>query len=351
MSLAEHQVRSARRREWEVQRMSLFRAGVLGSGLLLAATGATAEVVERDFHRTFDVESGDRLHLEHGDGDVFIEPWDQDKLDVEVRYRVEYTRIGVGSKLDFDVEFRQTGSTVHVLGRESGQWSIGFFAKRESEHRYTIRAPAYLLLDVDGEDGDVEVSGWQGEIAIRTDDGDLDLTDIRSARTDLSGEDGDIVIDGLSGELTVSADDGDLRISDCTISDGRVRLEDGDAILTRCTGSARFELEDGDLTLEEFRPERLAVRTQDGDVELDLVAGSVMDVDVRTVDGDITVDLAPGCSVRFTIDTADGPIRLEAPGAVDVKQRRRSVSGQLGAGEGRLRIESEDGRVLMRERS
>ncbi len=328
--------------------MSVYRVGLLGLCLLLSAAGLSAEMVERDFQRTFDVKAGDRLHLDHGDGDVVIEAWDQDKLDVAVRYRVEYKRVGVGSELDFEVDFRQSGSTVHVVGRESSQWSFGFFSQNDIEHLYTVRAPSYLLLDIEGEDGDVELSDWQGEIDIRTEDGDLDLVGITSPRTDLAAEDGDITIERLSGKLTVVTEDGYLRVSDCTVTDGRIRLEDGDATFARCEGSARFDLDDGDLALERFRPDGIGIRTEDGDVELDLLASAAMDVEVRTGDGDITVDLAEGTSARFTIDTDDGGIRLDTPGAVDVSENRSSVSGRLGEGEGRLRIESGDGRVVLR---
>ena len=330
--------------------MRLSGVALLGAGLLLGAGSLAAEVIERDYHRTFDVERGHRLHLEHGDGDVVIEPWDQDRVDVKVVYRAEYTRVGVGSEMDLEVDFRQTESTVHVVERSTGRWVIGFLSYDESEYLYTIRAPAYLLLDIEGEDGDVEVTGWRGEIRIRTEDGDLDLIDVRSPKTDLDTEDGDIAIDGLSGGLTIVGEDGDVRISDCSLEEARLRLDDGDATFTRCAGSARFDLVDGDLALEGFRADAVEVRTEDGDVDLELLPNAAMNVVVRTRDGDITVDLADGASLEFTIDTGDGDIRVEVPGAADLSERRSSASGRIGSGEGRLRIESGDGRVVVRGR-
>lgn len=331
--------------------MRVSRAGLLWSCLLMVATGLAAEVVERDFHRVFDVAAGDRLLLEHGDGDVTIEAWDQDRLDVKVRYRARFTRVGLGWDPDLEVDFSQTGSTVRVVGREGVRGGFGFFRYDVAEHLYTIRAPSYLILDLDGEDGDVEITDWQGEITLRSDDGDIELVDIRSPRTDLAVEDGDIFVDRLIGKLEVVTEDGDLRVSDCSVTEGRIRLEDGDATFTRCEGSARFELADGELALERFRPDEISVRTDDGDVDLDFLVGAAMDVEVRTADGDITVDLERGASVRISVDTRDGPIRLDLPGAVDVKQRRTSASGRLGAGDGRLRIHSGDGRVVVREGS
>lgn len=327
----------------------LFRTALLAAGLTFLAGAVAAEEIRRDFNRSFDVQEGDRLHLEHGDGEVFVEPWDQDRVEIDVVYDAEYNRVGLGRKIDFDVEFRHSGSTVHVVARETGFSGIGFFSHQQREYRFTVKGPAYLLLDLEGEDGDVVIEGWTGEIKVTTEDGDIDLTGIESAETDLQMEDGDLTIDRLSGVLTVVSEDGNVRVSDCTITDSRLRLEDGDVTFTRCEGSARFDLDDGDLVLERFRAATVGIRSEDGDVELDLLPSNEMNVDVRTSDGDIVVDLARGSSASFTVDTSDGPIRLDVPSAVDVSKRERRASGQIGSGEGRLQIRTGDGRVVVRE--
>lgn len=329
--------------------MSKLRTALVAAGLTLVAGTLGAEELQRDFNKTFEVEPGDRLHLDHGDGDVFIEPWDADRLEIDVVYDADYKRVGLGSKVDFDVEFRQNGSTVRVIGRESGFSGIGFFSHRQLEYRYTIKAPAYLVLDIEGEDGDVEIEGWTGEISLTTEDGDVDLFDIRSASTDLELEDGDLTIEGLSGELTIVSEDGNVRVEDCSVSEGRVNLEDGDVTFSRCEGSARFELDDGDLVLDRFRAASIGIRSEDGDVDLDLLPSEAMDVEVRTDDGDVVVDLSRESSTAFVIDTNDGAIRLDVPGASDVVKQRRRVSGQFGAGEGKLDIRTGDGRVILRE--
>lgn len=329
--------------------MSALRACLIGICLAFLAAGASAERIERDYHETFDVDRGHRLELDFGDGDVIVEPWDQDKLDVRVRYDAEQKIVGVGKQASFEVEFRQSGNTVHVIGREGDTMGIGFFHHRVHEYVYEVRAPDYLALDLQGEDGDVEIEGWSGEISMRVEDGDVQLSAIDSPRTDLHIEDGDVSIDRLSGELKFAGEDGDLRVSDCSLVDARVRLEDGDATFSRCEGSARFDLDDGTLALERFRPDGITVRTEDGDVELDFLASQAMDVEVRTGDGDVFVDLASDSSAAFTVDTGDGGIRIDMPGAVDVSKRESRASGQIGTGDGRLYIETDDGTVVLRE--
>ena len=321
---------------------------LLMAALLSSGTALVAEEVRREFKREFDVQPGDRLHLEHGDGEVFVEPWSEDRLEVEVIYAADVTRVGLGRKLDFDVEFRRSGTTIHVIGRETGWAGVGFFSVHDLDYRYTVRAPSYLALDLEGEDGDVEIAGWRSEIVVRLEDGDVDLMDLVVPNVDLQLEDGDLTIEGFEGELRLTGEDGNVRVSDCAMAGGRVRLEDGDAVFSRCSGSGRFDLDDGDLYFDDFRPAGVGIRTEDGDVELSLLASDEMDLQIRTGDGDVVVDLAKGISTAFSVDTRDGGIRVDLPGATNVSRRDNRVTGRLGEGAGRLDIESGDGRVVLR---
>ena len=51
--------------------------------MLLALPGAvSAELVEKEFHHSFPVDEETVLHLDHGDGDVTLTPWDWDEVEV-----------------------------------------------------------------------------------------------------------------------------------------------------------------------------------------------------------------------------------------------------------------------------
>ncbi len=328
--------------------MQRWRAFVLAAlpCLLLAAT-VEGEEIDRNFERSFEVAEGDRLQLVHGDGDVTITPWERDTLEVRVRYHAEFRSVGFGTRPDFDVDFRRSGDTIRVVGRERGHSGIGFFSSREYEHLYTVRAPAYLRLDLDGDDGDVEIGGWRGEVSVRADDGDLSLADLRVGRLEIRLEDGDTEIDGFEGELDLSADDGDVRISDALLRGSRISLEDGDLEADRCEGSVRVRSDDGDVVLAGLRAGAVDVTTADGDIDLELLPSEGLDLSVRTDDGRVSVDLAEGVSATFSITTADGHIRLTLPGATELEEDRRRASGRVGDGRGRIRIRSGDGPVSL----
>lgn len=325
--------------------------GAVAVVALSAPSAAAAEEIRRDYDRSFDVGPGDRLLLEHGDGDVEIAPWDRDVLEVKVRYRVDAVRIGIGWRGEFEVEFRQEGNTVRVTGKEPSSGGFGFFFSRGHEHRYEIRAPAYLGLELRGDDGDVTIGGWRGDLEVDLEDGDVVLSDVRNDRTGLRLDDGDVSVAGFAGKLSVLAEDGSVRLRDCELSGARIRLEDGDMVARDCGGSAYISVEDGDVNLTRFRAGTLEVLTGDGDVDLDLLRGEDMEVDVRTRDGDVVVALEPGTSARFSVDTGDGRIRINLPDAAELVQGRREASGRLGDGRGRIRISTGDGSVSLLQAS
>ncbi|MFH1843125.1 MAG: DUF4097 family beta strand repeat-containing protein, partial [bacterium] len=283
---------------------------LISAALLLLASVALGEDIEKDYHEEFDVEPGHRLHLVHGDGDVTITPWDQDVLDVQVRYRATVKKIGFGRSPSFEVEFDQDGRTVHVVGREEGGVTIGSLSWNEHEYIYIIRAPEYLVLDLNGDDGDVEIEDWRGDIECQLDDGNIELVDVRNKITSISLEDGDLLIQGLSGDLDVDLEDGEVEISDLSSDNCRVVAEDGDIEIEDSEGNFTLGTEDGEIIVKNTLAEEMEVSASDGDIEIELRQTADLDLHAESEDGDITVIVEDGTSASFTIDVDDGDIRL-----------------------------------------
>ena len=305
--------------------------------LMASALSAAAREIKKDFHESFDVEEGFRLHLKHGDGDVTVTPWDKDVLDVKVQYRAEVKSFGLGGKHYFDVDFREGEDVIHVIGKEESSGSIGF-------HHFKL-----YELDLEGEDGDVEIENWEGEIDCTLEDGDIELQDIFAGRTQIDLEDGDLRIDHLEGDLLVDGEDGDVVLRDAKTGQCRIRLEDGDVTIRQSEGDFEIDLDDGDVDFDRVRAGMLEVSAKDGDVELNLLKVDRIDLDIRVYDGDVAVDLEPGISALFSIDTHEGRIRTDLPGARDLEEGRDHTSGEIGSGEGRIHIRTVDGNVTLRE--
>jgi len=308
----------------------LSLAVLLGGG---AAARAASGTVDRALHESFDVQAGDRLVLRHGDGNVRISPWDRDVLEVDVVYRADYSEGGLGmsSERDFTVDFERRDRDVRVTGREIGGGGvrIGWSTMKVYEHRYTVRAPAWLELEVRGEDGDVEVSGWTGPSDVRL-------------------EDGDLTVDGFTGTLEAVLEDGDLTLRDCRLQGARFELEDGDVDLAGVSGDLRLATVDGDITARALSPHRVSIQSEDGDVDLLILAVEALDLQVRTADGDARLELGEGVSARFEVATAGGDVRVDLPPGTELDEHANGATGSLGGGAGRVLVRTEDGSVSLR---
>lgn len=314
-----------------------------------AGAGATAETIDRHFHESFDVSPGAVLQLEHGDGDVVVIPWDKDVLDVEVRYYAEIRRVGIGSNPEFDVRFERDGNRIRVVGRETGSFNLGFVSSRQHEHLYKIQAPAYLTLDLRGEDGDVTIDDWLGEISLRLEDGDVEARNLAVPAARFELEDGDLTLEGFQGELAVELEDGDLVLRDCRSAQAEIRVEDGSVAMDRCEGSFEIAAEDGDLDLQRLRAARLRLHTADGDATIGLLGSDDLDLEARSTDGNLALEVERGFSAAFSIETDDGRVRIDAASAVDVERGKHRVTGRLGGGGGKIRLTTSDGNVTLTE--
>ena len=312
------------------------------------AGAALAEDLSREYHETFDVEEGAKLVLRHGDGDVEITPWSTDQLDVQVRYRAKATHVGWSKGSEFKVEFRRDGDAIYVIGHEPKRVSIGISTYREYEYVYEIKAPDYLRLELEGEDGDVEISDWRGSIRMELEDGDVELRNIDSVLTEVALEDGDLEIDRIRGELLIECEDGDIELFDCHSERGRVRAEDGDITIDRCTGNFEITIADGDARLSKLTADDSDIRSSDGTVELALLPSDNLDLNIRVGDGDVVMNLDPAVSARFEFETDDGDIRVHAADVTDLEQSRRRVTGRIGAGAGSIYVRTNDGSVVLR---
>lgn len=313
------------------------------------AQPAAAEEISRDYHETFDVNPDMRLVLEHGDGDVEISPWDQDTLEVKVRYRARASNVGWSKSTGFKVDFQQEGNKISVIAHEPRRVNVGISSYREYEYRFTIKAPGYLDLNLEGEDGDVVIGDWTGSISLDLEDGDVELSNIDAPRTELTLEDGDLEIDGIRGHLDIELEDGDVEIFDCETERGRIRAEDGDITVDRCSGSFEVAIADGDAQFMEMAAREVDIRSGDGTVELALVPAEGLDLQVRVGDGDVIVDLDRDISAVFELETRDGHIRLMAEDVGNLKQDDRRTTGEIGGGAGSIFVRTVDGSVTLRQ--
>lgn len=326
----------------------IFCAAAAALLLVTAIPAAGGEIV-RDFNESFEVERGWVLRLRHGDGDVTITPWDRNVVEITVHYHAERKGLGDDSKRDFTVEFEEKNGVIEVTGRESKGGFMGLQIFILKDYTYTISAPGYIELDLQGDDGDIDIEKWSGKIEIRLDDGEIRLYGCEPEKTRIRTGDGDISLDGHSGSIDIIGDDGRLDVNRGRFSDCRIQLDDGDIRILDSEGAFYIEVDDGDTELFRIKTNVMDLKSEDGDFDIELLKTGKLDLDIRTDDGDIDLSLQSSISAAFSIDVDDGRIRTDLPMAEDVQKGNHWMSGKLGSGKGRIRIRTADGSVMLRE--
>ncbi len=329
-------------------RIRIFCAAAAALFLLTALPAAGGEI-ERDFNESFEVERGFALRLKHGDGDVTITPWDKDIIEVTVHYHAERKGLGDDSKLDFDVEFEEKNGVIEVTGKEPRSMFMGLYIFILREYTYTIFAPSYIELDLHGDDGNIDIEKWSGQIEIKLDDGEINLYECEPGKTRIRVDDGDISLDGYSGSLDIIGDDGDIDVIRGRFTECRIQLSDGDIRVRDSEGNFYIEVDDGTTELLRIQTNIMDLKSEDGDFDIELLKTGKLDLEVRTDDGDIEIGLQRGISASFSIDVDDGRIRTDLPSAKDVQKGDDWMSGKLGKGKGKIRIRTSDGSVMLRE--
>lgn len=306
-----------------------------------------AKEYQEDFNHVFQVEKGTTIMLKNGDGNVNITTWDRDEVKVDVIYHINSKSSRDDDSENFDMEFRQSGDRVYIIAHERRNTTFGFFSIQYIDYRYEITVPSYVKFDIDSDDGDVNIENITGNIECKFDDGDCVLKNISNDFTDIKTKDGDVNINYLKGELSVRADDGTTTLENLEVSEGEISASDGRIGIRDSQGNFFVDSDDGDISLVNIAGEKLNVKTQDGDVNVLFTGKGEVEVAINTNDGSVDVEFDNPVSAQFTLETDDGRIHFDVNDAKIDRQSKRYVTGDIGKGDGRIRVRTNDGSITL----
>jgi hypothetical protein len=173
---------------------------------------------------------------------------------------------------------KQRASEVPVdISREDSEIVIQTDGGEDTGADYTLAVPSGCTVEVEAEEGDVEVSGITGNVTV-------------------AAEAGDVTVRKVGGNLEVEAPSGDVSVGD-------VNTE---------TGSADLEVGSGDLSLEDLILGTLEASVDAGDVTLLGRFSGGGRVSVQT--GDIIARLPPEDTRDLILQTRVGSVLREPPG-------------------------------------
>ena len=272
---------------------------------ILSSLTALAQDPDHSWSRTYLVTGKPTLTFETSDASVEFRPCGDCH---EIRIHVEV----VGRKLsDYRLEEGQSGDEVHFLFKELPHIGAHIVWHKE-ETRVTVESPAQLTLQAKTSDGNVTLSGLQGDLSLTTGDGN-------------------VALDHVAGNLRIKSGDGQVKITDAD-------------------GAIDAQTSDGNLSVDGLF-HALALHTSDGTLELNLREGTKLAgaSTIQSSDGSVTLRVAQSFAADLNVRTSDGHVDCALPLTMDHYQsgggEGHELRGKLNGGGTPLTIHTSDGNV------
>ena len=193
--------------------------------------GSFGEKVHEDFHYSYEMKPGARLTLDSFNGNVEIDAWDQNKIDIS------------GTK------FAPSKEALNLLKIEAhdGGDRVDVRAVRPSEMhgnagaRFTIHVPRSVELDRIGtSNGSVKVNGTAGDARVRTSNGSIKMDRVSGGMT-LQTSNGSIEVEMVTApksDIRAKTSNGPIKVYLPTSSAARVRASTSNSSITNDFGLA-----------------------------------------------------------------------------------------------------------------
>lgn len=253
---------------------------------------------------------GDRLVLEDLNGEVSVEAWGRDQLEVRT------------DDSDAGLIVRRMGSTVRITrdDRKGRRRSI----------EAAIRVPAWVDLDAGGRSLDLWVDGVEGSINV-------------------SNVSGDVGIRNAGGAVNVRTVQGEIDVSNAT---GGVNAssQSDEVRLRMIRGAVNVHSGSGDVHLFDVESSSVRAETQDGDIDFSGTIQSGGDYRFFVHDGDATIAIPEDAGVRISVSTFDGEFESDFPVILERFTGGREFDFVVGDGRARMEIQVFDGEIRLLRR-
>src|ERR1700733_2541577 len=258
---------------------------------ILSSLTAVAQDPDHSWSKTYPVTGKPTLALETADAGVEFRPCG-DCHEIRIHVEVEGRKMS-----DYRLEEGQSGDQVHFLFKELPHIG-GHIAWHREQTRVTVESPAQLTLEAKTSDGNVTLSGLQG---------DLGLTTV----------DGNVTLDHVSGNLRIKSGDGQVKV-------------------TNAEGAIDAHTSDGNLSVDGLF-HALALHTSDGSLDLSLREGTQLTgaTTIQSSDGSVTVRVPQSFAADLNVHTSDGHVDCALPLVMNHYQSGESgheLHGKLNGG-------------------
>jgi hypothetical protein len=265
-------------------------------GLLLFVNSTFAQ---KDVKKSFTVNSNDKLSLSTRAGNIVVDTWAKNEVNVIAKNILE-------SEMDL-LSMKKSGNSVKVI----------FKGDNSDEVEFEVMIPSELNLD------------------LSTGGGNIDLKSDLKGKIDASTAGGNISTGNIDGTADISTAGGNIQTGDIN-NNADISTAGGDITIGTINGSADIGTAGGNITVGSVN-NSADIATAGGNISIGNIDGNA---DVSTAGGNISVDIVSG---NADISTAGGNIKLGSAtgivetntgaGNIKLKNIKGSIEANTGAGD------------------
>ncbi len=264
-------------------------------GVLLFANSAFAQ---KDFEKSFTVNSSDNLSLSTSMGNIVIDTWDKNEVNVIAKNILE-------SEMNL-LSMNKSGNIVKVI----------FEGDESDDVEFEVMIPVELNLDLSTGGGNISLkSDLKGKIDASTAGGNISTKNI-NGQADISTAGGNINLGDVNSNADISTAGGDIKVGSINgLAD--ISTAGGNINVGAVNNSADISTAGGNISIGNIDG-NADVSTAGGNISVDKVSGGA---DISTAGGNIKLDGATGV---VEANTGAGNMKL--------KNIKGSIDANTGAG-------------------
>ncbi|MFC1563868.1 DUF4097 domain-containing protein [candidate division KSB1 bacterium] len=295
--------------------------GLLMASSLYGQTERERITLDGTFEKTYKLDPNGRFSIDNHNGDIEIESWDKNEVEVIVRER----RGSYDEEIEISINSspNRLNIVTRFPDRERFNWNSG----RRSEAHYRIKVPKNVEIIADSHNGEVKINTIEGEVEVKTHNGSIELRDI-TGDTRIESHNGDIELTNIKGNVITDTHNGNIWIN--AADGGEVRAK---------THNGRIR---GDITVDPRG--RYDFEAYNGSINIDIPEDSKVDVEVYARYRNFTSD--------FDIEERLGRDRDSTSRSRYYRDdnRRTRIYGKINGGGALLKISTNNGRIDIRKK-
>jgi len=335
------------------------------------------EQLDDELVRDFPLRSLGTLHITNLRGGVQVQGWALDKIRVRAKRKV-IAATEVEAKVLYDsvdFRYRKVGNEIELSAEYGRGLDIGAKLKERANPKTSmdilVQAPAGLALRVWSVDGAASVRNWRAKVEVRTQSGNAELDDVRSAHASvfcpactmrLRDVSADVRVMGGTGKATLENVKGSQIFVETSSGEQSLQGVSGNLVLLSKTGSiqgkavsGRLEFQTGAGSVEFVDTEGFASgRTDTGNISLEMRRWTFEDRALfESQRGSVTLSMPLGFAaevdLRSVFGKAFSAFAMESMSAINFQgpQPANHLVGRVANGSDQLKMISQHGDVRL----